>query len=268
MEVGLLLGYAFALLIGLSLGLLGGGGSILTVPVLLYFFGYGMKEAVPMSLVVVGLSSLFGVSRHHRAGNVDFRAALAFGPAAIVGSFGGAALALRVSSKFQVTLFAIVMLGAAVAMLLRRATTGSTSEAQAGHPLAMLLLGAAVGVLTGLVGVGGGFLYVPALALIGGVTMRRAVGTSLVLIALSCGAGLVKYVGAITIPWDVVTVFSLLAFVGVVAGSRVAQHVSQPSLRKGFAVFLLVMGVFVLWRGEGKGAVDRSATPPTGVIDR
>src|SRR5690242_5028521 len=110
------LGYALALLIGLSLGLLGGGGSILTVPVLHYVLGYGVKAAVPMSLVVVGLTSAFGAVQHWRGGTVNLRAAVAFGPPAIVGALLGADLGLRVTATVQLTVFAVVMLAAAVSM--------------------------------------------------------------------------------------------------------------------------------------------------------
>lgn len=236
------------------LGLLGGGGSILTVPVLMYFFGFGMKEAVPMSLVVVGLTSLYGVTRHHRAGNVSFRAALAFGPLAIVGSFGGAALALRASGTLQVTVFAVVMLLASLAMLFGRRIFGLAEQGdgeQQRHPAVMAGLGGAVGLLTGFVGVGGGFLYVPALTTFGGVLMRRAVGTSLVLIALSCAAGLARYLGAVSLEWGLIAVFTGLAFVGVVIGSALAQRASHAVLRQGFALFLLAMSLVVFWRGEG-----------------
>ncbi len=220
----------------------------------MYFFGFGMKEAVPMSLVVVGLTSLYGVTRHHRAGNVNFRAALAFGPMAIVGSFGGAALALRTSGALQVSVFAVVMLLASLAMLFGRRIFGLTepgNSEQPRHPVVMGGLGGAVGVLTGFVGVGGGFLYVPALATFGGVTMRRAVGTSLVLIALSCAAGLARYLGAVSLEWSIIGIFTVLAFIGVVVGSSLAQRASQAGLRKGFALFLLAMSLIVFWQGEG-----------------
>lgn len=259
----LALGYLLAVLIGISLGLLGGGGSILTVPVLLYCFGYGMKTAVPMSLVVVGLTSLFGVVRHGRAGNVAFRAAFAFGPLAIVGAFAGAALALGVSGRIQTLVFGIVMLAASLAMLRGRSLLAGRADApHAARRLApMMLLGGIVGMLTGFVGVGGGFLYVPALVLAGGVAMKRAVGTSLVLITLSSAAGLAMYAGTMTLPWMTVAGFTLLAVLGVAIGSALVHRISQGALRKGFAVFVLLMGVLVLWQGEGRTRAPERAEP-------
>ena len=174
------LGYALALLIGLSLGLLGGGGSILTVPVLHYVLGYPVKETIPMSLVVVGLTSGFGAIGHWRAGTVRWRTALGFGPPAIVGAILGAELGLHVEATTQLTVFAIVLLAAAVSML--RGGMGSETAAlrHDKKPLPFItLVGALVGVLTGFVGVGGGFLYVPALVLLGGLAMKEAIGTSL-----------------------------------------------------------------------------------------
>ena len=254
----IVLGYALALLIGLSLGLLGGGGSILAVPVLHYVLGYDVKEAVPMSLVVVGLTSGFGALAHWKAGNVNPHAALAFGPPAIVGALLGADLGLRVAATVQLTVFAVVMLAAAVSMYFgaalwapKGAMTGEwRAPGGGGRPrLAFItLIGGAVGVLTGFVGVGGGFVYVPALAVLGGVAMKEAVGTSLVLILLSCIAGVIRYHGSLVFDWTALAIFTAIAFVGVAAGSRMVRHVSQQGLRRGFALFLFVMGALVLAR--------------------
>jgi uncharacterized membrane protein YfcA len=252
------LGYALALPIGLSLGLLGAGGSILTVPVLHYVLGFGVKAAVPMSLVVVGLTSAFGAAEHWRDGSVSLRSAFAFGPPAIVGALLGADLGLRVSATVQLTVFAIAMLAAAVSMYAGAARqapkdsapeAGSTPAGGRGPRLPFVtLVGAAVGALTGFVGVGGGFIYVPALVVLGGLAMKEAVGTSLVLIVLSCTAGVIRYRGSAGFDWPAIALFTAIAFVGVAAGSRMARHVSPRALRRGFAAFLLLMGAFVLLR--------------------
>lgn len=247
-------GYLLALLIGLALGLLGGGGSILTVPVLHYVLRFDVREAVPMSLVVVGLTSAFGALQHRRHGTVDLRSAVAFGPPAVVGALLGAELGLRSSAALQLLIFAVVMIAAAVSMwagqglLARR--SGPDRPAGRGPLVLILLLGGLVGVLTGFVGVGGGFLYVPALVLLGGLRMKDAVGTSLVLILLSCIAGFLRYEGSLTLDWRAIGLFTAIAFVGVAIGSRLARNVSPELLRRGFAAFLLVMGAIVLLVGR------------------
>jgi uncharacterized membrane protein YfcA len=247
-------GYALALVIGLSLGLLGGGGAILTVPVLHYVLGYGFKVAVPMSLVVVGLTSGFGAVAHWRSGTVNARAALAFGPPAIVGAVLGAELGLRVEERIQLTIFAVTMLVAAVSMYLGQDAIARTARRRAeggAAPLPFItLIGALVGLLTGFVGVGGGFIYVPALVLLAGIAMKEAVGTSLVMIMLSCVAGMVRYQGTMVFDWTAIALFTAIAFVGVAIGSRLARHVSPERLRKVFAGFLLVMGALVLLLGR------------------
>lgn len=244
------LGYVLAVLIGLSLGLLGGGGSILAIPVLVYVMGYGMKEAVPMSLAVVGVTSIIGAWSHHRRGNVRWSAAWAFGPAAMVGAFAGARLGTIVPSRVQMIIFAVLMVTAAVSMFRgppnpQEARTGASKGRRA---LGISALGFGVGGLTGLVGVGGGFMYVPALVLLAGVSMAEAVGTSLILIIMSSAAGLASYLGVLGLDWQATALFAGLSVVGVLAGSRLGSRISQVNLRKGFALFLLVMGIFVLLR--------------------
>lgn len=233
----------------MSLGLLGGGGSILTVPVLVYVLGYPVKTAIPMSLVVVGITSLLAAAGHARAGMVHWRAAVAFGPPAVVGALAGAQLGLRVPAGLQLGLFAVIMMLAAGAMWAgpQRWAGGA---APAPRPLGRVgLLGAAVGVLTGLVGVGGGFLYVPVLVLLAGLEMKPAVGTSLLLIVLSSAAGFARYAGSVALDWGVIATFTGLAFLGALAGTRLGRSASPGALRRGFALLLLVMGVAVLLRG-------------------
>jgi uncharacterized membrane protein YfcA len=254
----IILGYSLALLIGLSLGLLGGGGSILTVPVLHYVLGYGVKEAIPMSLVVVGLTSAVGAVLHARDARVNWRAALAFGPPAIVGALLGAELGLRAAAGIQLAVFAIVLVAAAVSMLRPRGDGARPVYGASSQPARRLpfvtLVGALVGVLTGFVGVGGGFLYVPALVQLGGLNVKEAVGTSLVLILSSCTAAVVRYHGPLAFDWGAIALFSAIAFVGVAAGNRLVKHAAQPALRKGFAVLLFVMGGALLLRVLSAGS--------------
>lgn len=242
-----LLGLALALVIGMALGLLGGGGAILTVPALVYVMGLSVKQAVPTSLVVVGLTSLVGATRHARAGTLNLRAALAFGPPAMLGALVGSRAALRVSGDLQLAVFGTILLAAAAMML--RPVRGDGAASRPRSPLPLIgVLGAGVGFLTGFIGVGGGFMYVPALVLLGGLEIKPAVGTSLALIALSSATGVASYLGRIPIDWRMVVPFTAVAFVGVAFGSALVPRVPQQALRRGFAVFMLLMGVLVLLR--------------------
>ena len=244
------LGYGLAVLIGLILGLLGGGGAILTVPVLHYVLGFPLKIAIPMSLVVVGLTSAFGVIHHARAGKVRWRNALGFGPPAIVGAILGAELGLRVDASVQRGVLAAVLLLAAFAMFRGGFSSAPETPPPPRHWTPFITVtGAAVGLLTGFVGVGGGFMYVPALTALVGIPMKEAVGTSLVLIVLSCTAGFLRYMGDVTLDWQAIAVFTGLAFVGVAAGSRLIPYLSQQALKRVFAALLLAMGMLVMLRG-------------------
>jgi hypothetical protein len=243
------LGYLLAIVIGLSLGLLGGGGSILTVPVLVYVLGYGMKEAVPMSLVVVGLTSLVGVVKHQRGGNVRWDTALLFAPAATVGALIGARLSTYLTGRAQLQIFAVLMVAAAISMFRGPLPGPAAAGDERRRPWILIgLAGLAVGGLTGLVGVGGGFIYVPALVLLCGLPMRTAVGTSLVLIIVSCVSAFVSHRGWVAMNWWSLGWFTALAGAGVWAGSALCKYVEPGRLRRIFAVFLVVMGVVVFLR--------------------
>lgn len=239
-------------LVGLSLGLLGGGGSILTVPILVYVLGFDPKQAIAMSLGVVGTTSLVGAWRQWKDGNIQLRVAFIFGPVAMAGTVLGARFATYVSGEAQLILFACVMLVAAMLMFRDRRDDRAAPE---GVPQRMrvgsiVALGIAVGILTGLVGVGGGFLIVPALVLLGRVPMRKAIGTSLLVIAMNSMSGFATYLGHTDIPWRFMLEFTVFAIAGMFAGTRLARHVPQARLKRMFAVFLIVMGLFILWRSR------------------
>jgi uncharacterized membrane protein YfcA len=252
-----MLGYVFALLVGLSLGVLGGGGSVLTVPIFVYVMGFPAKQAIAMSLPVVGATSLAGAVGHWRTGNFDLRAGLIFGALAMVGARVGAALASRVSGALQLTLLGLVMIVAAVLMLRRREAEETSTPAPsrrvrgAARTAAVAGVGLGVGVLTGLVGVGGGFLFVPALVLLGRLNVKVAIGTSLFVIAASTVAGFLGYRGHVRVPWSVVATFTAVALVGLVSGTRLVPRLSSQALRRLFAYFLIVMAAFILYQNRG-----------------
>ena len=248
------LALALATLIGLALGLLGGGGSILTVPIFVYILGFEAKEAIALSLAVVGATSLLGAASHWRAGNVNLRIAGIFGVVAMAGTYLGARLAVFFSGAAQLTLFAVVMLAAAYFMY--RPLVPAVDIAGAAVPAKQMPMGLiaaegiAVGVLTGLVGVGGGFLIVPALVLLGRIPMKEAVGTSLLVIAMKSAAGFVGYLGQVEVDWPFIGMFTAVAGVGILVGSWLVRFVPQHALRRAFAVFLVVMGGFILYQNR------------------
>lgn len=241
-----LLGLSLALVIGISLGLLGGGGSVLTVPIFHYILGYGVKSSIAMSLAVVGVTSAAGALGRLRSGDLNGRAVLTFAPVAMLGTFGGARLALLVPSVAQLVLFAVTMLAAAFFMW--RGRPDSAARPERPHVVLVALIGGAVGILTGLVGVGGGFLIVPALVLLLGVPVKEAVGTSLGVIALNSAAGFAGYLGKVDVDYRAMAGFTAIAIVGVFIGTRIARNVSPGGLRKGFAVLLVVVGAAILLR--------------------
>lgn len=253
-----ILGFALAAMVGLSLGLMGGGGSILTVPIFVYVLGFAAKPAIAMSLPVVGATSLVGALGHWRAGNVHLRTALLFGVIAMAGSYLGARLAVFVSGAVQLTTLAVVMLAAAVSMLRAKRDSAAPRENAdgAGTPQSLpmakiLVVGLAVGVLTGIVGIGGGFLIVPALVILGRVPMKQAVGTSLLVIAMNALSGFAGYVGTVEIDWKVMTGFTTVAIAGILAGTYLIRFVSGAALKRGFALLLLVIGSLMLYQNRG-----------------
>jgi uncharacterized membrane protein YfcA len=250
----MILGIGLGALVGLALGLLGGGGSILTVPIFVYVLGFGAKESIAMSLAVVGAVSLFGAAGHWRAGNVNLRVALIFGAVAMAGTYLGARLAVFFSGAAQLILFAVVMLLAAWFMFRpkRVEAEGAAPADLRDMPLALIAAeGLAVGVLTGLVGVGGGFLIVPALVLLGKVPMKQAVGTSLLVIAMKSAAGFLGYLGQVQVDWGFMAVFTAVAVGGILLGTYLVRFVPQAALQRAFAVFLVVMGTFILYQNRG-----------------
>lgn len=229
------------------MGLLGGGGSVLTVPIFVYILGVEERVAIAGSLLVVGATALVGALRHGRDGNVLVRTALAFGLIAAVGAFAGARLALLIPEVFQLLLFATVMLIASVLMYRGRAGLAAgadEAESKSWAVVAPAALG--VGVLTGLVGVGGGFMIVPALVLLLQTPMKQAIGTSLMVISINAVAGFGGYLGSVEVPWAILLPFGGLSLLGIFAGARLAKNARPESLKKGFAIFLMVVAVYIL----------------------
>lgn len=237
---------ALAVVVGLTLGLLGGGGSILMVPLLVYVTGLDAKEAIAASLVVVGVTAAVSVIGHARGGRVRWRTGLLFGVAGMAGAFAGGFLGGHLPGQLLMVGFALMMVATAVAMLRGRKDV-DPAAAHSELPVGRVLLdGVAVGVVTGLVGAGGGFLVVPALVLLGGLPMGIAVGTSLLVIAMKSFAGLTGYLATVSIDWALVGAVTAAAVVGSLVGARLVSRIPADALRRGFGWFVLAMGAFVL----------------------
>lgn len=242
----LILVLALAALVGVSLGLLGGGGSILMVPLLVYVAGMDTKEAIATSLLVVGVTSAVGVVSHARAGRVRWRTGLIFGGAGMAGAYAGGRAAAFIPADWLLIGFAMMMLATAAAMLRGRREVDS-AEARDHLPIGRVIVdGLVVGVVTGLVGAGGGFLVVPALALLGGLPMPVAVGTSLLVIALKSAAGLGGYLASVQIDWPLAGAISLAAALGALLGGPLAGRLPPERLRTIFGWFVLVMAVLIV----------------------
>lgn len=241
------IGLILSAVIGLSLGLIGGGGSIITVPVLVYVLGVEAHEAVGMSLAVVGATSLVGAVLHYRRGTVQLKTGLMFGAAGIVGALVGSPLTRLLSPSALMMTFATLMLVVAVLMLRRNSNDFKVeSDEQVLSVWKALLAGFGVGVLTGFLGVGGGFLIVPALMMFGGLGMKEAIGTSLFVIFLNCIAGLIGHASQNNFDWNLTALVTILAVAGTIFGTLLSHRVAANKLQKGFAVFVLAVAIFLM----------------------
>lgn len=240
------LAVGLAVFVGVALGLLGGGGSILTVPLLAYVAGMDAKQAIATSLLVVGVTSAIGAVSHARAGRVQWRTGLIFGAAGMVGAYAGGLLARFVPGTVLLIGFALMMIATAVAMLRGRKNVHQAQGPQRLPVPKILAEGLVVGLVTGLVGAGGGFLVVPALALLGGLPMPVAVGTSLIVIAMKSFAGLGGYLSSVQIDWSVALAVTAAAVVGALSGARLTAMVNPDALRKAFGWFVLAMSSVIL----------------------
>ncbi|NJN29507.1 MAG: sulfite exporter TauE/SafE family protein [Synechococcales cyanobacterium RM1_1_8] len=253
--------------IGISLGLLGGGGSILAVPILIYVMGVPIKAAIAMSLMIVGTVSLIGAIPHWRAGHLNLKNATIFGATTMLGAFGGAKAAATlpfITGTRQLLLFAGLMLMAAVLMIQKSFKSSQRPSPSSHRPqpqrqaqvsplwhwLKITLSGLGVGLLTGLVGVGGGFAIVPALVLLLNTPMKEAVGTSLLIIAMNSAIGFLGYLGYVALDWTLMFEFMFVAGLGILAGTYLSQFVSAKQLQKGFGFFLLLMSAFILFENR------------------
>jgi len=265
---GLILG---ALLVGLVLGLLGSGGGTVMVPILVYVVGHGAKVAIAESMAIAGMISVVGSIPFARAKQVHWRSVLLFGIPAMAGTFVGAYLGGLASDALQLVVFGLVVLAAAVLMIKKSfgkkslAADQAAQETPAEPPKVagnwkIVIEGLVVGAVTGFVGVGGGFLIVPALLIFGKLPMRMAIGTSLVIIVFKCIVGFAKYQTDLvnhnlSVDWQTIGIFSVVGIVGCLAGQQLNAKLNQRVLKQVFAIFLVLIGSFVIIR-EGSSLLQ------------
>jgi uncharacterized membrane protein YfcA len=260
-----ILGYFASLIVGLSLGLIGGGGSILTVPVLVYLFGVNPMLATAYSLFIVGASSLFGAYPKYKQGLVNLKTALIFGIPSIISVFATRKFIVPLipnevftlgdfmvtKSILMMVLFALLMVAASISMIRINYEQydkdgNDVEEIQVFNYPMILLEGALVGVLTGLVGAGGGFLIIPALVMLSKLSMKQAIGTSLLIIAAKSLIGFTGDLGHQIIDWKLLLTVTGLAIVGIFFGDIVSKKIDGNKLKVGFGWFILIMGVYIL----------------------
>ena len=256
------LAIAAGLATGLMLGLFGSGGSIITLPALIYLLGVETKPAIAMSLGIVGVTAAISAITHWRRGNINVPVAVVFGLFGMLGTYGGARLGVMTPELVQLLLFAAIMYAASwrmfrpsvvvpkTDMLVRMDCSGAATmvcfdASRVGH---IAIHGIVVGVVTGMVGVGGGFLIVPALVLLSGLPMKQAVGTSLVIVSAKSFAGFAGYMGAIAIDYTLMGTFTGIAVAGSFLGAAVSKRMSADGLKKGFAVFLVLVASYIVFR--------------------
>ncbi|MCD2259427.1 sulfite exporter TauE/SafE family protein [Psychroserpens luteolus] len=261
MDISQVFGYFGALLIGLVLGLIGGGGSILTVPILVYLMFINPVTATAYSLFVVGVSSVFGTFQNIKKGLVDFKTAIVFAIPAFIAvyltrKFLVPAIPSEIFTIGDFTLtknvaimvfFAIVMLLASISMIKERkvAVDTSSEDVKFNYPL-ITIEGFVVGVLTGIVGAGGGFLIIPALVLLAKLPMKKAVGTSLLIIAVKSLIGFIGDIENLNIDWAFLLIFTAISVVGIFIGTYLSNFINGKKLKKGFGWFVLIMGVYII----------------------
>ncbi|MDN3656514.1 sulfite exporter TauE/SafE family protein [Ferruginibacter paludis] len=258
-------GYFLMALVGISLGLIGGGGSILTVPILVYAMGVNPLLATSYSLFIVGTTSIAGAANNYRRGFVDVKTALLFGLSSITTVFVTRKIILPAipevlfsnqqihftQSMAIMVLFAVLMLSASIAMIKNKANETRLVTADAAEPvplIKLLLFGVAVGLTTGLLGAGGGFLLIPALVLLLRMPMKKAVGTSLLIIALNSLIGFTGDIGHFNIDWHFLITLTLIAVAGIFTGGILAKKIDGVKLKKAFGWFVLLMGIYILMK--------------------
>jgi uncharacterized membrane protein YfcA len=240
----ILLAIALALVVGATLGLFGGGGAVLAVPIFVYVLGVPAKSAVAMSFLVIGTASAIGAADRWRQGRLDPRKGILFGVAAVAGAFAGATAGVRMPVAIRMSLFGAAVAASAANMLFAR-ESGTSGGVR--RPLGLgILVFAVIGAFTSIVGVGGGFLFVPALVALVGVPMIEATSLSLMVVAMNAMSSFAGTVRHVAIDWQLAGIFSAAVIAAMLPAGHIAPRVPIPVLKRSFAVLLLAVGTYVL----------------------
>lgn len=258
-----ILGYLGALLVGLVLGLIGGGGSILTVPVLVYLLGLNPVIATAYSLFVVGITSLIGAYKNLRKNLVDIKTAIIFSIPAFIAVYAtrrwivpsipeevfSIGTFIVTKNIFIMVFFALIMLLASISMIFSKRNTEATSTDTITYNYPMIAIeGLIVGILTGIVGAGGGFLIIPALVLLAKLPMKKAVGTSLLIVAVKSLIGFLGDLQTLEIDWKFLLLFTSISILGILLGVYLTKFISGKGLKKGFGWFTLIMAIYIIFK--------------------
>ena len=248
MEICLTAGLILCAFIGISLGLIGGGGSILIIPVLVYVLGVDVHHAIDMSLTIVGVTSIIGAALHNQRGAVKLKTGLLFSATGTLSAYFSSRLTYLVSTAMLFLFIAILMFFVAVMMLIRR-KNGQDLPFQQGNnqnKLKILSAGFVVGILTGFLGIGGGFLVVPALVLFCGISMKDAIGTALLIVSIDCCAGLIGHLRYGGFDLRLTMLATMIAIDGTLIGAALSHRISPVSLKKWFAAFVILVAIYIM----------------------
>lgn len=262
MDTNIILGYVGALVVGLVLGLIGGGGSILTVPVMVYLIGINPVTATAYSLFVVGVTSVFGTYQNFKKKLVDLKTAVIFSIPAfitvyltrrfivpaipeVVFTIGGFDISKDV---FIMVFFAVIMLLASISMIIKTKVKSNLNETITYNYPVIAAEGILVGLLTGIVGAGGGFLIIPALVILTKLPMKKAIGTSLLIIAAKSLIGFLGDLHNLEIEWSFLLLFTSFSIIGIIVGVYISKFISSKKLKKGFGWFTLIMAFYIIYK--------------------
>ena len=251
-------GYIASALIGVSMGLIGGGGSILTIPILVYLFSVSPTIAISYSLFIVGCTSLVGALNNYRRGLVNLKTVMLFGSSSVTTVFISRKFVIPylpnvffhigtfevTHSLFVMVVFAVLMLAASLSMIKNKQVY--TGLERKGKPLTLVIYGVLIGLVTGFLGAGGGFLLIPALVILMKLPMKQAIGTSLLIIALNSLIGFVGDIGLHAIDWQLILTITCIAIFGIFIGGHFNQRVDGDKLKRGFGWFILIMGIYII----------------------